>query len=87
MLVFCNDCKAITEAKFTKTSDEQFLPDGEYVEEEGILECGICGSENIVPASSCKVCEEDFPDEDLKKGVCPYCRGIARRVNEIMNWE
>ena len=87
MLVFCNDCKHITKAKFTKTSDEQFLPDGEYVEEEGILECNICGSEDIVPASPCKVCNEHFPDEDLKKGICPDCIGLAKTVNELMNRE
>ena len=85
MLAFCNDCKYATEAKFKKTSGKQFLPDGEYVEEEGIFECGNCGSENIVPASPCKICYEYFSDEDLTKGICPDCIGVAKTVIELLN--
>lgn len=42
-----------------------------------VLCCPTCGSDDLIPAKSCKICGEYFGEDDIEDGVCSDCLNDA----------
>ena len=81
-LLYCSDCGEYMYGEEARCLIREPHPelDGCPMETMAVLRCPYCGSDDLQEAPACEDCGEQFPESELRDGLCPDC--YERREKE-----